>query len=68
MFEFYLIGSELAFRRMGHMNWQIQLTKNVGTLPLALDYMLDAERNSTAKDNMADGLTAVCWDRQREMS
>ncbi len=26
MFEFYLAGSELAFRRMGHMVWQIQLT------------------------------------------
>lgn len=68
MFEFYLIGSELAFRRMGHMNWQIQLTKNVDTLPLARDYMIDAERNSTAKDDMADGLVAIGWDRQRELS
>jgi cyclopropane-fatty-acyl-phospholipid synthase len=44
MFEFYLIGSELAFRRMGHMNWQLQLTKNVTTLPNARDYMQDGER------------------------
>jgi cyclopropane-fatty-acyl-phospholipid synthase len=48
MFEFYLIGSELAFRRMGHMNWQLQLTKNVSTLPLARDYMVDTERSRAA--------------------
>lgn len=44
MFEFYLIGSELAFRRMGHINWQIQLTKELSTLPLSRDYMVDVER------------------------
>ncbi|MNV37652.1 Methoxy mycolic acid synthase MmaA3 [compost metagenome] len=44
MFEFYLIGSELAFRRMGHMNWQIQLSKDVATVPLARDYMGEMER------------------------
>jgi len=43
MFEFYLVGSELAFRRMGHMNWQIQLTRNVDTLPLSRDYMYERE-------------------------
>ncbi len=43
MFEFYLIGSELAFRRMGHMNWQLQLTKHVSTLPLGRDYMVKTE-------------------------
>ncbi|MGV2139995.1 class I SAM-dependent methyltransferase [Agrobacterium sp. 16-2014-1-2a] len=44
MFEFYLIGSELAFRRLGHMNWQIQLTKDVATVPLARDYISEMER------------------------
>lgn len=44
MFEFYLIGSELAFRRMGHMNWQIQLTKDFATAPLARDYISEMER------------------------
>ena len=43
MFEFYLVGSELAFRRMGHMNWQIQLTKSVDALPLTRDYIHQAE-------------------------
>jgi cyclopropane-fatty-acyl-phospholipid synthase len=46
MFEFYLVGSELAFRRMGHMNWQLQLTRDVATLPLTRDYMVDAERQA----------------------
>jgi cyclopropane-fatty-acyl-phospholipid synthase len=48
MFEFYLVGSELAFRHMGHMNWQIQLTRKVDTLPLSRDYMLEAERKAVA--------------------
>lgn len=46
MFEFYLIGSELAFRRMGHMNWQLQLTRSLETLPLTRDYMQAAERGA----------------------
>ncbi|CAN7395886.1 MULTISPECIES: class I SAM-dependent methyltransferase [unclassified Variovorax] len=44
MFEFYLIVSELAFRRMGLINWQLQLTRDLATLPLSRDYMVDAER------------------------
>lgn len=58
MFEFYLVGSELAFRRMGHMNWQLQLTKNVASLPLSRDYMLDAERSSGA-NNLRSGLLGM---------
>jgi len=46
MFEFYLVGSELAFRRMGHINWQIQLTKKIDTLPLSREYMVDVERHA----------------------
>jgi cyclopropane-fatty-acyl-phospholipid synthase len=44
MFEFYLVGCELAFRRMGHMNWQMQLARRVDALPLTRDYMFSAER------------------------
>ncbi len=51
MFEFYLVGSELAFRRMGHMNWQIQLTKDIATLPLTRGYMSDVERQKLAAIN-----------------
>ncbi|NKJ07629.1 MULTISPECIES: cyclopropane-fatty-acyl-phospholipid synthase family protein [Rhizobium] len=54
MFEFYLVGSELAFRRWGHMNWQIQLTKDVATVPLARDYMAAAERRKLASMTSQD--------------
>ncbi|MBE9606719.1 class I SAM-dependent methyltransferase [Acetobacteraceae bacterium H6797] len=44
MFEFYLVASELYFRHMGGMNFQIQLTRKLETLPLSRDYMIDNER------------------------
>src|SRR5207253_9376891 len=39
MWEFYLAGSEVAFRRHKHMVWQLQLAKEVGTVPLTRDYI-----------------------------
>ncbi len=48
MFEFYLVGSELAFRRMGHINWQLQLTKSLETLPVSRSYMVEDEFKKTA--------------------
>ena len=44
MFEFYLAGAELAFRRSDHMNWQLQLSPSVTAVPLTRDYMVDTER------------------------
>ena len=44
MFEFYLAGSELAFRRMGHMVWQMQLTNSLRAAPLTRDYMTWTEQ------------------------
>ncbi len=44
MFEFYLSGSELAFRMSDHMNFQIQLVRDQEALPLARDYMFETER------------------------
>ncbi len=44
MFEFYLSGSELAFRMNDHMNFQIQLTHDQEAVPLTRDYMFEAER------------------------
>ena len=41
MFEFYLAGSELAFRRLGHMVWQMQLSDSVQAVPLTRGYMTD---------------------------
>jgi cyclopropane-fatty-acyl-phospholipid synthase len=40
MFEFYLCGSELAFRRGGHMVFQIQLAARQDAVPLTRDYLL----------------------------
>jgi cyclopropane-fatty-acyl-phospholipid synthase len=45
MWEFYLVGSELTFRRMGHMVFQLQLAKRQDAVPLTRDYITDWERN-----------------------
>ena len=39
MFDFYLSGAELAFRRTGHMVWQLQLARQQSTVPLTRDYL-----------------------------
>ncbi len=44
MFEFYLAGCEVAFRRTDQMVWQAQLAPSQDTLPLTRDYMHEAER------------------------
>lgn len=44
MWEFYLAISELSFVHGKHMNFQIQLTKDVNSLPITRDYMVDEER------------------------
>jgi cyclopropane-fatty-acyl-phospholipid synthase len=44
MWEMYLVGSEIAFRRQDHMVFQMQLAKTVDAVPLTRDYMLDWER------------------------
>ncbi len=42
MFEFYLAGAELAFRRMGHVVWQMQLTRQIDAAPLTRGYMSES--------------------------
>jgi cyclopropane-fatty-acyl-phospholipid synthase len=44
MFEFYLAGSEMAFRRQGHMNFQIQLAHVQTAVPTTRDYITDVDR------------------------
>jgi cyclopropane-fatty-acyl-phospholipid synthase len=44
MWEFYLSGCEVAFRRTDQMVFQIQLAKRQDAVPLTRDYMLDWER------------------------
>ena len=43
MWEFYLAGSEMAFRHGGLMVFQLQLARRVETLPLTRDYICAAE-------------------------
>ena len=45
MWEYYLATSEVSFRYLDNMNFQIQLAPDRNTLPLARDYMLDEERS-----------------------
>ena len=51
MFEFYLAGSELAFRREGHMVFQVQLTRDQSAVPLTRDYIYEAERAAAAREH-----------------
>jgi cyclopropane-fatty-acyl-phospholipid synthase len=44
MWEFYLAGSEMAFRYMSLGVFQIQLAKRIDAVPLTRDYMVDRER------------------------
>jgi cyclopropane-fatty-acyl-phospholipid synthase len=44
MWEFYLAGSEMAFRYDGMMVFQLQLAKEVATVPLTRDYVFERER------------------------
>ncbi len=48
MWEFYLAGSEMAFRYQGLMVFQIQIIKQVDALPLTRDYMVEDERRLQA--------------------
>jgi len=49
MWEFYLAASEVAFRCMGLVVWQIQLAKNQETVPLTRDYITDFDRELEAR-------------------
>ncbi len=44
MFEFYLAGAELSFRREHMMVFQIQLAHHQSAVPLTRDYITEAER------------------------
>ena len=53
MWEFYLAGSEVAFRHQGHIVFQMQMAKKVDTVPLTRDYAFDAERGVAVSRSMA---------------
>ncbi len=58
MWEFYLIGCELSFRRMGQMVFQLQMARDVEALPITRDYITDWERRRR------HGVAACDSDRQ----
>ena len=43
MWEFYLAACEMTFRKQGMMNFQIQLTKRQGIVPMTRDYIAHEE-------------------------
>jgi cyclopropane-fatty-acyl-phospholipid synthase len=43
MWEFYLAASEMSFRKQNLMNFQIQLTKRQGIVPMTRDYVAQEE-------------------------
>jgi len=54
MWEFYLVGSELAFRYMGHMVFQMQIARRQDAVPLTRDYITDWERQHLDAKMAAD--------------
>jgi cyclopropane-fatty-acyl-phospholipid synthase len=44
MWDFYLAGSELAFRRENLVVFQVQVARRNDSLPIVRDYMLESER------------------------
>jgi cyclopropane-fatty-acyl-phospholipid synthase len=52
MWEFYLAGSEMAFRHDGEVVYQIQIAKRLDTLPVTRDYMIDNERTMKFADTI----------------
>jgi cyclopropane-fatty-acyl-phospholipid synthase len=53
MWEMYLTGSEIAFRRQDLMVFQMQLAKAVDAVPLTRGYILDWEREHSAAPEQA---------------
>ncbi len=50
MWEFYLAACEAGFRYSGLMVFQIQLAKNIDTVPLTRDYIAEKESHLRLKD------------------
>jgi cyclopropane-fatty-acyl-phospholipid synthase len=50
MWEFYLCGSETAFRNSGHVVFQIQMARKVDTVPITRDYMYEHEREIAQRE------------------
>jgi cyclopropane-fatty-acyl-phospholipid synthase len=52
MWEYYLAGSEAAFRYQGLVVFQVQLVKRIDALPLTRDYIAYAEQQLLERDDI----------------
>jgi cyclopropane-fatty-acyl-phospholipid synthase len=50
MWEFYLAACEMTFRKQNMMNFQIQLTKRQGVVPITRDYIAHEEARLRARE------------------
>jgi cyclopropane-fatty-acyl-phospholipid synthase len=57
MFDLYLAGSELTFRHLGHMVWQLQLARRQDAVPLTRGY-LSQDRGDPAAPRARAGAPA----------
>jgi cyclopropane-fatty-acyl-phospholipid synthase len=53
MWEMYLVGAEIAFRRGNLLVFQMQLARAIDAVPLTRDYMLDWERGRRSAPDRA---------------
>jgi cyclopropane-fatty-acyl-phospholipid synthase len=53
MWEYYLLGCEVAFRHMGQMVFQMQITRRQDAAPLTRDYMTDWDRAEPERGSAA---------------
>ena len=53
MWELYLVGSEIGFRRQDLMVFQLQLAKAVDAVPLTRDYIFEWEHEHNAAADQA---------------
>jgi cyclopropane-fatty-acyl-phospholipid synthase len=62
MWEFYLVLSEIGFRRRTNMVFQMQLARRLDAVPVRRDYMVDVERRAEATE------LEETWQRKGQMS
>jgi len=51
MWEMYLLGSETSFRYQNYTVFQMQITRDINTLPITRDYQYHAEQALAEKDS-----------------
>jgi cyclopropane-fatty-acyl-phospholipid synthase len=59
MWEFYLAISEMSFRYGGMMVFQLQLSRQIATVPLARDYLFDRGPTMSARSQVMEAPTRL---------